>query len=84
MKYEVLTGLHLWLDFLCYNKYNSKCGGGYAMRTGCPRTDHVKCKSITVQLSEGTHEKLLAYTTEHKVTMTEVVLKSLKNYLSKP
>ena len=60
------------------------CGGGYAMRTGRPKADNVKCRSITIRLSESTHEKLLAYTAEHKVTMTEVVLKSLEKYLSKP
>ena len=54
------------------------------MRTGRPKADHSKRKSITVRLSEGTHEKLLAHATKHKVTMTEVVLQSLERYLSKP
>lgn len=53
------------------------------MKTGRPKADNAKCKSVTIRLSEDTHRQLIEYAAEHKMTMTEVALRSLEEYLSK-
>ena len=54
------------------------------MKIGRPKEDNAKRKSITIRLSEETHKKLTEYAAEHEMTMTEVALRSLEEYLSKP
>ena len=51
-------------------------------KMGRPKVDNAKRKSITVRLSEKTYDEL-TYAAEHKVTMTEVALRSLEEDLSK-
>lgn len=53
------------------------------MKTGRPKADNAKRKTLTIRLSEDTYKQLTEYATEHKVTMTEVALQSLEEYLSK-
>lgn len=53
------------------------------MKMGRPKEDNAKRKSITIRLSEDTHRELTEYAVEHKMTMTEVALRSLEEYLSK-
>lgn len=52
-------------------------------KMGRPKVDNAKRKSITVRLSEKTYDELTRYAAEHKMTMTEVALRSLEEYLSK-
>lgn len=52
-------------------------------RMGRPRKDNAKRASITIRMSEETHKKLNEYAAEHKMSMTEVALRSLEEYLSK-
>ena len=53
------------------------------MKMGRPKEDNAKRKSITIRLSEDTHRELTEYAAEHKMTMTEIALRSLEEYLSK-
>ena len=50
---------------------------------GRPRKEDAKRKSITVRMSEDTHHKLTEYAAKHKMSMTEVALRSLEEFLSK-
>ena len=52
-------------------------------RMGRPRKADAKRASITIRLSEETHKQLNEYASKHKVSMTEVALRSLEEYLSK-
>ena len=52
-------------------------------RMGRPKNDNAKRKSITVRLTDDTYQKLTAYAVTHKMTLTEVALQSLEEYLSK-
>ncbi len=52
-------------------------------KMGRPREDNAKRKSITVRMSENTHKMLTEYAAKHKMSMTEVALRSLEEYLSK-
>ncbi len=72
------------IDFLSYNKYNiHQCGGSGMTKMGRPRENNAKRKSITVRMSENTHKMLTEYAAKHKMSMTEVALRSLEEYLSK-
>ena len=41
-------------------------------RMGRPRKDDAKRKSITVRMSEDTHNKLTEYAAKHEMSKTEV------------
>ena len=72
------------IDFLPYKKYNEhQCGGSSMTQMGRPRKEDAKRKSITVRMSEDTHHKLTEYAAKHKMSMTEVALRSLEEFLSK-
>ena len=75
--------LALRLDFLSYNNYNVSVGGGGAMRTGRPKMENAKRKTITIRLSEDLYKKIIEYATEHKLSKTDVALQSLEKFLSK-
>ena len=80
------TGTHgmSGIDFLPYKKYNEhQCGGSSMTRMGRPRKDNAKRKSITVRMPEDTHNKLMEYAAKHEMSMTEVTLRSLEEFLSK-
>ena len=53
------------------------------MRTGRPKEDNAKRKSITIRLSEELYKKIVEYATEHKLSKTDVALQSLEKFLSK-
>ena len=59
------------------------CGGGSAMRTGRPKSDNAKRKTITIRLSENLYKKIIEYAAEHKLSKTDVALQSLEKFLSK-
>ena len=52
-------------------------------RMGRPRKDNAKRASITIRLSEETHKQLIEYASKHNMSLTEVALRSLEEYLSK-
>lgn len=52
-------------------------------RMGRPKKDNAKRKSITVRMSDETHHKLTEYAAKHNMSMTEVALRSLEEFLSK-
>ena len=49
-------------------------------RMGRPKKDNAK---ITIRMSDETHKKLNEYAIKHNMSMTEVALRSLEEYLSK-
>lgn len=53
------------------------------MRTGRPKLDNAKRKTITIRLSEELYKKIIEYATEHKLSKTDVALQSLEKFLSK-
>ena len=53
------------------------------MRMGRPRKDNEKRASITIRMSDETHKKLNEYAIKHDMSMTEVALRCLEEYLSK-
>ena len=84
MAFSYRGTLSTWgLDFLSYDKYNEDMWRQRYDKMGRPKEDNAKRKSITVRLSEKTHAELTRYAAEHKITMTEVALRSLEEYLSK-
>lgn len=52
-------------------------------RMGRPRKDDAKRSSITIRISDETHKRLNEYASKHNMSMTEVALRSLEEYLSK-
>ncbi|MDO4167600.1 MAG: hypothetical protein Q4D32_09370 [Eubacteriales bacterium] len=52
-------------------------------RMGRPRKDNAKRESITIRMSEDTHKKLTEYAARHNMSMTEVALRSLEEFLSR-
>ena len=53
------------------------------MRTGRPKAENKRSRSITIRLTEEEQKKLSAYATKHSTTMTEVVRRCLDDILSK-
>lgn len=53
------------------------------MRTGRPKADNAKRKSITIRLSDELYSKLVVYAAEHNMTKTEIALQSLEQFFSK-
>ena len=52
-------------------------------RMGRPMKDDAKRASITIRMSDNTNKKLKEYAAKHSLSMTEVALRSLEEYLSK-
>ncbi len=52
-------------------------------RTGRPRKENAKRTSITVRLPDSLHKVLNEYAAKHNMSMTEVALQSLEEFLSK-
>ena len=57
--------------------------GKHMTKMGRPRKDDAKRASITIRMSKETHKKLNEYASKHELSMTEVALRSLEEYLSK-
>ena len=53
------------------------------MRTGRPKLDNAKRKTITIRLSEELYKKIIEDAAEHKLSKTDVALQSLEKFLSK-
>lgn len=53
------------------------------MKTGRPKIENAKRKSVTVRLPDEIYRKLVDYAAEHNMTKTEVALQSLEKFLSK-
>ena len=53
------------------------------MRTGRPKMENAKRKTITIRLSEDLYKKIVEYATKHKLSKTDVALQSLERFLSK-
>ena len=53
------------------------------MRTGRPKMENAKRKTITIRLSEDLYKKITEYAAEHKLSKTDVALQSLEKFLSK-
>lgn len=51
------------------------------MKTGRPKAENAKRKTITIRLSDELHKKITEYATEHKLSMTDVALQSLEKFL---
>ena len=53
------------------------------MRTGRPKEENAKRKTITIRLTEDLYRKIVEYAAEHKLSKTDVALQSLEGFLSK-
>ena len=53
------------------------------MRTGRPKEENAKRKTITIRLTEDLYRKIVEYAAEHKLSKTDVTLQSLERFLSK-
>lgn len=53
------------------------------MKTGRPKEENAKRKTITIRLSEDLYKKIVEYATKHKLSKTDVALQSLERFLSK-
>ena len=53
------------------------------MRTGRPKEENAKRKTITIRLTEDLYQKIVEYAAEHKPSKTDVALQSLERFLSK-
>ena len=53
------------------------------MKTGRPKEENAKRKTITVRLSEDLYNRIIKYADEHKLSKPDVALQSLEKFLSK-
>ena len=53
------------------------------MRTGRPKEENAKRKTITIRLTEDLYRKIVEYAAEHKLSKTDVALQSFERFLSK-
>ena len=53
------------------------------MKTGRPKEENAKRKTITIRLTEDLYKKIVEYATKHKLSKTDVALQSLEKFLSK-
>lgn len=53
------------------------------MRTGRPKEECAKRKTITIRLTEELYKKIVEYAAEHNLSKTDVALQSLEKFLSK-
>ena len=53
------------------------------MKTGRPKEENAKRKTITVRLSEDLYNRIIKYAAEHKLSKTDVALQGLEKFLSK-
>ena len=48
------------------------------MRTGRPKEENAKRKTITIRLTEDLYKRIVEYAAEHNLSKTEVALQSLE------
>lgn len=53
------------------------------MRTGRPKEENAKRRTITIRLTEELYKRIVEYAAEHKMSKTDVALQSLEKFLSK-
>ena len=53
-------------------------------KRGRPIDENAKRKTLTIRIGQETYDKLIQYAADHGLTMTEVALRSLEEFLSKP
>lgn len=53
------------------------------MRTGRPKEDNAKRRTITIRLTEDLYKRIVEYAAEHNLSKTEVALQSLERFLPK-
>ena len=53
------------------------------MRTGRPKEENAKRKTITIRLTEDLYKRIVDYAAAHKLSKTDVALQSLEKFLSK-
>ncbi len=53
-------------------------------KMGRPIDENAKRKTLTIRIGQETYDKLIQYAADHGLTMTEVALRSLEEFLSKP
>ena len=53
------------------------------MKTGRPKAENAKRRTITIRVSDALHKKIVEYAAAHNMSMTEVALQSLNKFLSK-
>lgn len=53
------------------------------MKTGRPKEENAKHKTITIRLTEDLYKKIVDYATEHNLSKTDVALQSLEKFLTK-
>ena len=53
------------------------------MRTGRPKEDNAKRRTITIRLTEDLYKRIVDYAAEHNLSKTEVALQSLERFLPK-
>lgn len=53
-------------------------------KMGRPIDENAKRKTLTIRIGQETYDKLIKYAADHGLTMTEVALRSLEEFLSKP
>jgi len=53
------------------------------MKTGRPKEENAKRKTITIRLTEDLYKKIADYATEHNLSKTDVALQSLEKFLTK-
>lgn len=78
------------LDILSYNKYNivsvevdTQWRLDGLKKTGRPKEENAKRKTITIRLSEDLYNRIIKYAAEHKLSKTDVALQSLDKFLPK-
>ena len=52
-------------------------------KMGRPVSENSKRKRITIRLNDEMYEKLVKYAADHDVTMTDVALKCIEEFISK-
>lgn len=53
------------------------------MKTGRPKEENAKRKTLTIRLTEDLYKKIIEYAAEHKLSKTDVALQSLEKFLSR-
>ena len=52
-------------------------------KVGRRKQEETKSKIIGIRLSDGCHEQLMQYASEHKLTITQVVQEALEKFFQK-
>ena len=53
------------------------------MKTGRPKEEDAKRKTLTIRLTEELYQKIVDYAAEHNMSKTDVALQSLEKFFAK-